>query len=58
MGRAEGKRMSNRIYDIITVGGGLGGAAIAKAMAEYGARSPDPVGHMASEKGASHLEPG
>jgi 2-polyprenyl-6-methoxyphenol hydroxylase-like FAD-dependent oxidoreductase len=25
-------------YDIITVGGGLGGSALAKAMAEHGAR--------------------
>ena len=30
--------MSNPVYDIITVGGGLGGSAIAKAMAEHGAR--------------------
>jgi choline dehydrogenase-like flavoprotein len=30
--------MANGIYDIITVGGGLGGAAQAKAMAEQGAR--------------------
>jgi flavin-dependent dehydrogenase len=30
--------MSNPEYDIITVGGGLGGSAIAKAMAEHGAR--------------------
>lgn len=30
--------MANSIYDIITVGGGLGGAALAKAMAEHGAR--------------------
>ena len=30
--------MSNPIYDIICVGGGLGGSAIAKAMAEHGAR--------------------
>jgi 2-polyprenyl-6-methoxyphenol hydroxylase-like FAD-dependent oxidoreductase len=30
--------MTNPIYDIITVGGGLGGAALAKAMAERGAR--------------------
>jgi 2-polyprenyl-6-methoxyphenol hydroxylase-like FAD-dependent oxidoreductase len=30
--------MSNPVYDIVTVGGGLGGAAIAKAMAENGAR--------------------
>lgn len=28
----------NDIYDIITVGGGLGGAALAKAMTEHGAR--------------------
>src|SRR5260370_29966852 len=30
--------MSNPVYDIITVGGGLGGSAIAKAMAEHGAQ--------------------
>ena len=30
--------MASGIYDIITVGGGLGGAALAKAMAEHGAR--------------------
>ena len=30
--------MANDIYDIITVGGGLGGSALAKAMAEHGAR--------------------
>ena len=30
--------MSLTSYDIITVGGGLGGAALAKAMAENGAR--------------------
>ena len=30
--------MANLIYDIITVGGGLGGSALAKAMAERGAR--------------------
>src|SRR5215467_12102516 len=30
--------MSNPIYDIICVGGGLGGSAMAKAMAEHGAR--------------------
>jgi 2-polyprenyl-6-methoxyphenol hydroxylase-like FAD-dependent oxidoreductase len=29
--------MANDIYDIITVGGGLGGSALAKAMAERGA---------------------
>src|SRR5476649_1874641 len=28
--------MSNSVYDIVTVGGGLGGAAIGKAMAERG----------------------
>lgn len=30
--------MSNPVYDIISVGGGLGGSAIAKVMAEAGAR--------------------
>jgi 2-polyprenyl-6-methoxyphenol hydroxylase-like FAD-dependent oxidoreductase len=30
--------MANETYDIITVGGGLGGSALAKAMAEHGAR--------------------
>lgn len=30
--------MNSTTYDIITVGGGLGGAALAKAMAEHGAR--------------------
>jgi 2-polyprenyl-6-methoxyphenol hydroxylase-like FAD-dependent oxidoreductase len=30
--------LANGIYDIITVGGGLGGSALAKAMAESGAR--------------------
>jgi 2-polyprenyl-6-methoxyphenol hydroxylase-like FAD-dependent oxidoreductase len=30
--------MASETYDIITVGGGLGGAALAKAMAEHGAR--------------------
>jgi 2-polyprenyl-6-methoxyphenol hydroxylase-like FAD-dependent oxidoreductase len=30
--------MASGTYDIITVGGGLGGAALAKAMAEHGAR--------------------
>ena len=30
--------MQSKIYDIITVGGGLGGSALAKAMAEHGAR--------------------
>ena len=30
--------MTSKTYDIITVGGGLGGAALAKAMAEHGAR--------------------
>ena len=30
--------MANDTYDIITVGGGLGGASLAKAMAEHGAR--------------------
>jgi 2-polyprenyl-6-methoxyphenol hydroxylase-like FAD-dependent oxidoreductase len=30
--------MANGLYDIITVGGGLGGAALAKAMAAHGAR--------------------
>jgi 2-polyprenyl-6-methoxyphenol hydroxylase-like FAD-dependent oxidoreductase len=30
--------MQSKTYDIITVGGGLGGSALAKAMAEHGAR--------------------
>lgn len=30
--------MASGTYDIITVGGGLGGAALAKVMAEHGAR--------------------
>lgn len=30
--------MASGTYDIITVGGGLGGAALAKAMAEHGVR--------------------
>jgi 2-polyprenyl-6-methoxyphenol hydroxylase-like FAD-dependent oxidoreductase len=30
--------MAQKTYDIITVGGGLGGSALAKAMAEHGAR--------------------
>ena len=30
--------MTNKIYDIITVGGGLGGSALAKAMAAHGAK--------------------
>jgi len=30
--------VGNGMYDIITVGGGLGGATLAKAMAEQGAR--------------------
>ena len=30
--------MASETYDIITVGGGLGGAALAKVMAEHGAR--------------------
>jgi len=30
--------MAGKTYDIITVGGGLGGSALAKAMAEHGAR--------------------
>lgn len=30
--------MASKTYDIITVGGGLGGAALAKVMAEHGAR--------------------
>lgn len=30
--------MANSTYDIITVGGGLGGSALAKAMAEHGAK--------------------
>jgi menaquinone-9 beta-reductase len=34
----KGNPMASNRYDIITVGGGLGGAALAKAMAEHGAR--------------------
>jgi len=30
--------VANKTYDIITVGGGLGGASLAKAMAEHGAK--------------------
>ena len=30
--------MPGATYDIVTVGGGLGGSALAKAMAERGAR--------------------
>ena len=30
--------MASNSYDIITVGGGLGGSALAKVMAEHGAR--------------------
>lgn len=30
--------MASRTYDIITIGGGLGGSAVARAMAEHGAR--------------------
>ena len=30
--------MPTTTYDIITVGGGLGGASLAKAMAEHGAK--------------------
>ena len=30
--------MANTSYDIITVGGGLGGASLAKAMSEHGAK--------------------
>src|SRR2546426_6719473 len=30
--------MTQRAFDIVTVGGGLGGAALARAMAERGAR--------------------
>jgi hypothetical protein len=32
----EGILMNSKTYDIVTVGGGLGGAALAKAMAEQG----------------------
>src|SRR5712692_9122512 len=34
----RGNFMTSGTYDIIAVGGGLGGAALAKAMAEHGAR--------------------
>jgi choline dehydrogenase-like flavoprotein len=34
----KGESVANSMYDIITVGGGLGGSALAKAMAEHGAR--------------------
>src|SRR5262245_40138018 len=34
----EGNRMANGTYDIITVGGGMGGSAFAFAMADHGAR--------------------
>ena len=30
--------MTSKTYDIITIGGGLGGSSLAKAMAEHGAR--------------------
>ena len=30
--------MASNAYDIVTIGGGLGGSALAKAMAEHGAR--------------------
>ena len=30
--------MANGLYDLITIGGGLGGSALAKTMAEQGAR--------------------
>lgn len=36
--KPKGEDVANDIYDIITVGGGLGGASLAKAMAEHGAR--------------------
>jgi flavin-dependent dehydrogenase len=36
--KPKGEDVANDIYDIITVGGGLGGAALARAMAEHGAR--------------------
>src|SRR5437588_63300 len=36
-GWEEGKEVMD--YDVISVGGGLGGAALAKAMAEHGART-------------------
>jgi flavin-dependent dehydrogenase len=29
--------MASRIYDIITIGGGLGGSSLATAMAQHGA---------------------
>jgi cation diffusion facilitator CzcD-associated flavoprotein CzcO len=34
----KGNIMASNGYDVITVGGGLGGAALAKAMSEHGAR--------------------
>jgi choline dehydrogenase-like flavoprotein len=39
-------------YDLIVVGGGLGGAALAKAMAEQGVR-----GFCSRECGRVHLTP-
>ena len=36
--------MANTTYDIITVGSGLGGASLAKAMAEHGAKVLGLVG--------------
>jgi 2-polyprenyl-6-methoxyphenol hydroxylase-like FAD-dependent oxidoreductase len=35
--RGRGNLMASGTYDIITVGGGLGGATLAKAIAEHGA---------------------
>lgn len=38
MPKQKGGFVANRTYDIITVGGGLGGSSLAKVMAEHGAR--------------------
>ena len=36
--RKEENLLAGDTYDIITIGGGLGGSTLAKAMAEHGAR--------------------